>query len=491
MIAALTCLLAISRLLPAAEPAAMDSNAALFSVLAAINAAGYDADLQSAANHPLRQAVRKAIAAKEIPSLAAIKRFYRERKQETDTRTLSLFISYALCVEGPPNFKFRLRKNDLPPEVLAMEGFSELMQQFHKEAGIDAMWKQVQPAYEPVFAAHHEPVSRAVLEANGYFRNPTSGYQDRRFQIYVDLLGAPRQVHTRSYGAETFVVVTPAPEPMIDDIRHAYLQYLTGPLVLRQKETVDTKKGLGDFAQPAPLPEVYKQDFLLLLEKSLIKAIETRLLTGPGSIARRQQMVDRAMAEGYILTAYFSEALPAYENQEQSLRFYIPDMIKNIDLRKEDKRIEKIQFASSAAERKVRVAPVKPEEPSVSEKMLSDAEALYDRKQYDQAKEQYFGILKQIDVSASHAKSYYGLARIAIIQKDPELGERLFQKALDLNPDPATKAWCLVYLGRLADVLGETAKAGEQYKLALAIEGASKLARDTATKGLNGDFRKK
>ena len=40
-------------------------------------------------------------------------------------------------------------------------------------------------------------------------RNPTSGYLGRRFQIYVDLLGAPNQVQMRSYADDYFVVVTP------------------------------------------------------------------------------------------------------------------------------------------------------------------------------------------------------------------------------------------------------------------------------------------
>ena len=48
-------------------------------------------------------------------------------------------------------------------------------------------------------SSYHEPVSRAVLLANAYTRNPTSGYLGHRFQIYFDLLGAPNQVQTRSY----------------------------------------------------------------------------------------------------------------------------------------------------------------------------------------------------------------------------------------------------------------------------------------------------
>lgn len=150
-------------------------------------------------------------------------------------------------------------------------------------------------------------------------------------------MGPPNQIHTRSYGDDFFVVVTPSLEPMVDDIRHAYLQHSVSTMVLRQTDELTKRKGLLDFAQPAPLlPSHYKEDFVLA--KSFVKAIEARLLTGPGAGARRQQMVDQALAEGYILTPYFAEALPGYEKQEQSMRFYFPEMIKELDTKKEDKR---------------------------------------------------------------------------------------------------------------------------------------------------------
>ena len=53
-----------------------------------------------------------------------------------------------------------------------------------------------------------------------------------------------------------------------------------------------------------------------------------------------------------------------------------------------------------------------------------------------------------------HAKAYYGLARIAILERDPENADRFFRKVLELDPDAATKAWALVYVGKLADSQG-------------------------------------
>ena len=120
-----------------------------------------------------------------------------------------------------------------------------------------------------------------AAEANAYLRNPTSGLRGRRFQIYVDLLGAPNQIQTRSYKDDYFVVVTPSPEPQIDQVRHAYLHYLLDPLSLRYFEQWSRDKGLADFAQAAPaLDDAYKNDFMLLATECVIKAVESRLAHG-------------------------------------------------------------------------------------------------------------------------------------------------------------------------------------------------------------------
>ena len=51
----------------AAEPGQLDASPGLFTVLAAVNAAGYDAELSSPNNHPLRAQVRQALAASNSP----------------------------------------------------------------------------------------------------------------------------------------------------------------------------------------------------------------------------------------------------------------------------------------------------------------------------------------------------------------------------------------------------------------------------------------
>ena len=472
----------------AAEQGQLDGSLTLFTVLAAINVAGYDPDLDSPSNHPLRAAVRKHIEDLNLPVVSDLKKFYAAHKQEAAAQDLSQYVSFALSVKGAPDFSFRFRQLEVPPDVIALEALPPLMTRFFREARIEEIWAKSQPAFDEVIARYHVPTSRALLEVNSYLRNPTSGFTGRRFQVYVDLLGAPNQIQTRSYAGDSFVVLTPSPEPQVNDIRHAYLHYLLDPAVARYGIELEKKKPLADFAQPAPaLPEAYKTDFMLLTVECLVKAVESRLARG----AKRQELVDQALREGYILTPYFAEQMPVYEKQETALRHYVKDLIEKIDLAREDERLTKVEFAEAAQVRKARhVAPPPPPELKGADKTLAEAEGLYASKEWDKAKEAYLKALRETDDLPLHAKCYYGLARIAVIGKDPETGERLFQKALECQPDDYTRGWVLVYLGRLADAAGERDQAVQYYKNALSVRSASRAARLAAEKGIQESFRK-
>jgi len=85
----------------------------------------------------------------------------------------------------------------------------------------------------------------------------------------------------------------------------------------------------------------------------------------------------------------------------------------------------------------------------------------------------------------------YGLARIAALEKDPELAEKLFLRVLQSSPDPQTEAYSHLYLGRLADLAGETDQAAGHYKSVLAVQGAPPAVREAAGIGLQEGFKKK
>ncbi len=459
-------------------------------MLAAINAAGYDADLGSTANHPLREAVRRELASRNIPCLPELRRFFQDHRKRDWSTELSQYVSFGLLVDGPPAFAPRLRRNEMPPEVSALEGFQPLLVRFYKEAGIESLWKKAQPAIEEVIARYHAPVTRAVTEVSGYLRTEPGGFPGWRFQVYVDLLGAPNQVHIRSYANEYFVVVTPSPAPQTAEVRHAYLHFLLDPLATRHSEELMKKKAVGDYALGAPyLDEVFKEDFLMLANESLIKAVESRLQPGPP--AAKQALVAQALAEGYVLAPHFAEQLARFEAQDAGIRLYYPDLISSIDFRKEERRLAKVEFSSARPTRKAEPAPPRREpELTPAQMALEAAERLYGEKQYPKAKAVLLKLMEEQQDRPVEARALYGLARIAALEKDPELAEKLFLRVLQSSPDPQTEAYSHLYLGRLADLAGERDKAAAHYRSVLAVEGAPSAVREAAGRGLLEEFRK-
>ena len=472
--------LLVAGCLGAAEHGQLDASPGLFTVLAAVNAAGYDAELASPNNHPMRAQVRQALAAANPPIIKELKTFFAAHRQPNATAELSQYISLALSTTGPPDFNVRFRSTQIPPDVQPLQDLLPLLQTFYEEAHIEELWRQAQPGIEEAIARYQEPLSQAILQCNSYLRNPTAGYLGRRFQVYLDLLGAPNQVQTRSYADDYIVVVTASAEPRVEDVRHAYLHYLLDPLATKYGMELLKKRALIDLAQPAPaLDAVYKSDFLLLSTESLIKAIESRL---PGSKTR----VEEALREGYILTPFFADQLLAFEKQPDAMRLAFPEMVKRLEPAVEIKRLAGVEFAAKARERAAKVALVeRPAEPAARvNPALEEAERLYGNRDLENAKQAYLRLLKETDDQPLHARAYYGLARVAVLQKDPETGERLFQKALECSPEPYVKAWVLVYLGRLSDISGNRGQAESHYQNALAVNGASAAARSAAEKGM-------
>ncbi len=137
------------------------------------------------------------------------------------------------------------------------------------------------------------------------------------------------------------------------------------------------------------------------------------------------------------------------------MRLYFPDLIAGIDLAKEEQRLAHIDFATERVGKKLRTVTKEVEAPPLTgvDKTLEDAEHAYNPGQGQprdlvRARELFMEALKQSDKNPVHAKAYYGLARITVLERDPETADHLFRKVLELEPDPETKSWTLLYPGR-------------------------------------------
>jgi tetratricopeptide (TPR) repeat protein len=460
----------------AADQSKLDASEAMFTVMAAANAAGYDAGLGTSPE--IRTKVREAVLAANPPVLRELKAWYFDNPSSDKTVDLSRFISLGISVGDPPDFAWTKRENDIPPDVRDMDNFRVMLPRFYEQAHIEDLWQKYQPLVEETLARYQEPIARAVLEANAYLRNSTFGFLGRRFSVLVDFLGAPNQVQTRSYGDDFFVVLTPSTDLHVFDIRHAYFRYLLDPLTIKYGMQLKEKESLLDIAEGAPLlREPYRSHFDLLASECLIKAIESRMMKNPG-------MVNAAVREGFILTPFFEEELRLYEKQQDSMKLFFPAMIQALSVRREINRLEGVQFAQAPAEpEKPKAAPAEPVL-SLSAKTVAEADECYKKGDLENAARLYQTALEQPGAPEDHSKAYFGMAHVALKQKDPEKADLLFHKTLESSPDADRRAWSYYYLGALSDAAEEREEAVKYYQQAIAVDGAPAGAVKSARNGL-------
>ena len=469
----------------AAEHGQMEASEALFTVLAAANVAGYNAGL--AASPPLREQARERLAATKAPIITQLKEWYLEHPQRDKTLDLIRFISLGLSVKDPPKFEWNTRDLDVPPDAMALSSFRELLPAFYEQAKIEELWQASQSAIDQTLELYQEPVAKTVLEANAYLRNSTSGYLGRRFQIFLDVMGAPNQVQTRSYGDNYFVVLTPSmelkvdtwkpAEPRLFEIRHAYLRYLIDPLAIKYGMELNEKQSLLEIAESAPLlKDPYRSSFDLMATECLIKAIESRMLSN-------SSLITDALRAGYVLTPYFAEQLMTYENQPDSMRLFFPKMVHGIDVKRETKRLQGVQFAKEAPDRSpIEAAAAAPK--SLAAQSVAQADTFYDKRDLENARRLYERALELDGSPTDHSGAYYGLAHIALMQNDAEKADQLFRKTLNSSPEQEIRSWSCYYLGKLSAVANDREEATKWFQQAVAVPGANQKAVDSSRREL-------
>lgn len=468
---------------------ALETSESLFVTMAAINSCGYDAEL--AGSSPLRGQIRNDVEAAARNSEAAaaaqdlVCKFYRDHQTPDSSRELSQYVSFALYLTPPPKFGFTVRDIDLPPDASNVQGLVPFLQKFYDAANLHAVWLKYQPAYEKELDQLHDPVAQMILKTDFYLKLPISAYLGTKFVVYVDPLVAPGQVNARNYGSDYFLVISPIDATLkMDKIRHTYLHYVLDPQVMRRANQVKRIEPLLELVRRAPMDESYKNDAVLMVVECFIRATEARMLgAGLGEKdakaveAKREEAVKASMAQGFILTEYFSEALRGFEREATGLRDAIGDMLHNIDAGRETKRIEGIQFAKEAtADPLTSPRMRRPQMLDLAEQKLAenDSAAAYRiaRKVLD-------------DQSEDPARAMFILARAAALNKDVDGAQTLFERTLEIAREPRTIAWSHIYLGRILDKRCNRPLALQHYQAALTAGDTTPDTKTAADKGIN------
>ena len=262
----------------------LETSEQLFTLAAALNACGYDADL--ADSSPVRLAVRADLTAALADSALArssrdqLCAYIREHELADQGRDLAQYVSLALFLSPPPALKPTADETDMPPDALAVVNILPLVRAFAANTSLHLIWEKHHADYEAITDHIHDPITKAILDTNLYLKVPVSTYDGRRFLILVEPMLAPNAPNARIYSADYILVTSPtaAGQVRMDQIRHLYLHFEIEPLVYARQTSMQRLTPLLKPVQEAPLDYVYKTDVVALLTECLIKAAEARTM---------------------------------------------------------------------------------------------------------------------------------------------------------------------------------------------------------------------
>jgi tetratricopeptide (TPR) repeat protein len=471
-------------------PITLESSETIFSVLTALNMCGYDQDV--ATSDPIRSRVRAEVQRNLSESdearaaQAAVCDFYQRHTGSTDQkRNLSPYVSLALYLDGPPHFMPRTKEEDLPPDAGAVAAFGTVLEHFYEKAGLHSIWVHHRNDYAAAMQRYHAPLAKMVFDTEVFLKEPSSEYLGRTFTVYVDFMGSPNETDARNYGAAYYVIVFPAPVAngaspetalKMDQIRHTFLHYELEPLADKHFSAIKRLEPLLQPVQRAPVEVSFKSDISLLVTECLVRAVEIRMTGAKTEEAMRQQAVDDAVKQGYILTRHFYNAVVAFEKDPVGIRSEYADIINAVDLKKEAKAAADVQFASNAAPELVRLS--RPEERRLlitAEKRLTAGDAKGAQELAQAALDKKIG---------DPGRALFILAEVAVANRNRDGAEDNFQKAIAASNDPKVVAWSHVYLGRILDMKEDRQAAVEQYQAALTAGGTLPEVKSAAERGL-------
>src|ERR1700722_6354035 len=180
----------------------VDGSEAMFTTMCALLAA-----VSSDHGSAYRTQMRARMQAQQGPAVEALRQLYREHQLADPGAMLSRYLWFGLVSRPAPGFTPTLRRDELPPEILVLEGFSEILSAYYTEQKIGQLWRQVQPVYAREIDHLPDQVSQIVFVSSGYLREIIDSNNERTFTIVIEPL-VGRITNVRNYGDHYAIVLS-------------------------------------------------------------------------------------------------------------------------------------------------------------------------------------------------------------------------------------------------------------------------------------------
>jgi Tetratricopeptide repeat len=476
----------------------VDGSEAMFTTMCALLAAGFESQVSSDGWTPFRTQIRDRMEHAQGPAVDALREFYQKHQLNDAGAMLSQYIWFGL-VSGPaPTFKPTLKRDELPPEVITLEGFPEILSKFYVEQRIGRMWVQVQPVYNHEIDQIHDTVSQIVFVATNYLRVIPNPGDPRTFSIIVEPM-VGRITNVRNFQDHYAIVLSGSADVPVDTVRHAYLHFLLDQLPLQYPHVIAVKRPLYEVALHAPrLTPDLRDDYPSYFAECLVRAVELKLKKmSPGE---RDAALETDDADGYILVRPLFKALDSFEGSEPAMKYYFPDMVRTIDAKAEMTRVTALKFAPAVgapksaetsqeqvARTRALAAPHPSTVPNDQDAIgdLTEGERRIAEKNPRAAEASFQRVLAKYP---DQPRAWYGIGLVALIDHDAVRAKEVFGRLTTgehaATQDPMVMAWSHIYLARIYDDEGQGEAAKTEYQAALAVNGGPEQAKQAAQKGL-------
>ena len=486
------------RVVAPSTAATIDTSEAMFATMCALYASGYESDVSADNWSSFRAQTRQRLLAQRGPAVDAIREFYKNHQFRDPASMLSRYVWFALVAGPPPKFQPVLRRDQLPPEVLDLEGFPELLANYYAEQKIHSLWRQIQPLYDKEIERLHDPVSNVLFVASTYLREVVDPSKPRTFSVIVEPL-VGRITNVRSLGDHYSIVLSGSTDIPIDTVRHAYLHFLLDPVPMMYPHVIAVKRPVYEMAQRAPrLPGDLSDDYPAWFAECTVRAVEIKLKKM--SPSEKEVALQNADVDGFVMVRPISAGLAGYEQGEAPFVQYFQDLVRGIDPKAEQTRVAAIRFApqqteaeakelskEAVAKKQVRtISTVSGDQDVIA--ALTEGEKKIAEKNPRAAEAAFQSVLAK---NPNETRAWWGLGLVALMDHDADRAKQVFGRLTTgehaAKNDPMVMAWSHVYLARIFDDEGQLDRAKSEYQAAIDVQGAPAQAQQAAQKGL-GDL---
>ena len=385
----------------------------LIVMMAALEAAGFDALPAGVEPSAFRAQVRKDLAGMDPELRSRLHTFYERNKlpaPATAADQAARYVSLAFALGPPPLLEAPERSEELPASLLAVLDFAPLLREFYRHANIEENLPLYTRAYQAEGDRLRQPAAEMIRAVLSYLhtrpilvslervvvkplttpkKNAPKTYltreHPRRFYIVPDLLGAPGAINFRVIGDEYYVVLPAGTDPASSELRRGYLQYIVDPLVLRFNRDISARREQikSIIAEREKAGATVSPDIFLAVSRSVVAAADARyeearqidglnqqarvkLLAAKDDASRQaiskelhantQAVADETVARlandyehGAVLAFFFAEQLKGIESSGFDVAGFFADMVAAFDPVREARRLSEHSEARERA----------------------------------------------------------------------------------------------------------------------------------------------